>query len=190
MIHKNIKLSTSNKQKIEEFKSFGLTFAITEGKDLKEIADTSRNVIIHKALDSGEGILVEDTVLLINGKEVVDIRWKIKELSTLKNPIIQWVTSLAILDNGKVYVYTGETDCSLIDNAETLNVPDDAFGFDPYLVPSPNGFKSPYTFYELKKRGEKSMFSPRKFATEALLNGIYSDVIDASTIPAWEGDYQ
>jgi len=107
MIHKNITLSTSNKQKIEEFKSFGLTFKIVEGKDLKEIADTSRNVIIHKALDSGEGVLVEDTVLLINGVEVVDIRWKIEELTKLKNPEISWVTSLAVLDNGKIYVYIG-----------------------------------------------------------------------------------
>lgn len=35
MIHNNIKLATSNKNKIEEFKRFGLTFKITEGKDLK-----------------------------------------------------------------------------------------------------------------------------------------------------------
>jgi len=81
-------------------------------------------------------------------------------------------------------------DCSLVDNASNIKIPKDAFGFDPYLVPSPNGFKSPFTFYELKQQGLKSKFSPRKFATESLIEGIYVDCVEASEIPKWTGDYQ
>lgn len=190
MIHKKITLSTSNKNKIEEFKKFGLSFDIVQGLDLKEVAGTTRDVILHKALDAGENILVEDTVLTINGEEIVDIRWRIEELAKLKNPDIKWTTSLAVLDGDHVYIYVGVIDCALVPNADTITIPEDSFGFDGYLVPAPNGFEYPETFHELKLKGEKDRFSPRKFATENLLNKIPSEIVDVDTIQEWTGEYQ
>lgn len=190
MKHENISLATSNARKIAEFKSFGLPFNVVKGADLKEVSGTINEVILHKAMDAGEGVLVEDTVLLINGEEIVDIRWKLEELAKMKNPNILWITSLGILDNGIVSVYRGQIDCALVRGASDLVVPEDAFGFDPYLAPLLSGIEFPQTFYELDKDGNKTDFSPRKYAVEVLLSGIPSLEVEASSIAAWEGDYQ
>lgn len=190
MKHENIKLSTSNKNKIEEFKSYGLPFEVVQGKDLKEILSDSVSVAIYKAIDSGDKILVEDTVLLVNGIEVVDIKWKIKDIVKLRNPTIEWRTSLAILDNGFVYVYTGMIECALVQDADKIKAPEDAFGFDPFLTPSPNGFATALTFYELKKEGKKDLFSPRAYATQSLLDGYYTHIVDVKDIKPWTGEYQ
>ena len=190
MLHKKILLSTSNEKKIAEFKSYNLDFEVVKGVDLKEIDSTSKNVVIQKAIDAGEKVLVEDTVLIIDGKEVVDIKWKIKELRDLKNPKIEWITSLAIVDDGFVYVYQGYMECSLAEGIENATIPEDAFGFDPYLVPSPNGIAVPFTFYELAQKGLKSGFSPRRLAVNNLLAGYWLDMINIDNIEPWTGGYQ
>ena len=100
MIHKNIKLVTSNELKIKEFKRFGLPFKVVKGVDLKEVDSDYITVVTHKAIEAGEGMLVEDTVLLVNGEEIVDIKWRVEEIQKLKNPEIKWITSLGILENG------------------------------------------------------------------------------------------
>lgn len=188
MFHTNILLSTSNKRKIEEFKSFNLDFEIVKGADLKEIKSDYKNVIVHKSIDAGEDILVEDTVLIVNGEEIVDIRWKIDELKDLSNPIIEWVTSLAIVDRGWIFVYEGRIKCKLVDEIATVIVPDDAFGFDPYLVPDIDGVES--TFYELEKLNLKSNYSPRKMAVDKILVSDWVDVIDIDSVEPWKGEYQ
>lgn len=190
MIHKNIMLNTSNENKIKEFKRFGLPFSVSKGVDIKEIQSDIDNVILHKALDSAENILVEDTVLIVNGEEVVDIRWKIKEIQEMSNPDILWVTSLAIKSDGFIYIYRGKTQCSLIEDADKLIIPNDAFGFDPLLKPIVNNKIINKTFYQLEKELIKDNFSPRKIAVENLLSSNYMSMIKVNSISKWTGLYQ
>lgn len=72
--------TTSNKFKSQEFKKYLPSVKIKKGKDLDEVMGTKEDVIIYKSLDAGEGYLVEDTILIVNGEEIVDIRWKADEL--------------------------------------------------------------------------------------------------------------
>lgn len=189
MIHKNVALSTSNTKKINEFRRFGFrSFEIKEGLDLKEVDGTLEEVIIHKTLDAGENVLVEDTVLIVNGKEIVDIRWKIEEISDLINPLIQWKTSLGVLDDGILYLYSATINCKLVDDAKKLIMPDDAFGFDPYLIPISDD--NDKTFYELENIKMKDYYSPRKQAVENVVKGDFDKMIIAATVKKWTGNYQ
>ncbi len=75
-------LTTSNKNKIAEFKSIlGDKITIKKGKDVKEVNGNIDEVIIYKSLDSRINSIVEDTILEVDGKEVVDIRYYIKKYS-------------------------------------------------------------------------------------------------------------
>lgn len=190
MIHKNIILCSSNENKISEFKSFGLDFEVRESEDLKEVQSDPITVATYKAIEAGEGKLIEDTVLLINDEEIVDIKWKINELKSMKNPDIKWVTTLAILDKGFIYIYQGSIECDLVPNIENIKIPSDSFGFDSCLVPSPNGISIPLSFHELKKIGKKDDYSPRKFAVECLLNNVFYEKININEVPEWTGSYQ
>lgn len=196
MRHNKLKLTTSNKRKIEEFKRFGLEIPIVENApDLKEVDSDINDVIIFKAIDSGVNNLVEDTVLVIDDEEVVDIRWKIDELRNKPNAKIFWITSLAFVDeHGYLYVYRGEIRCELAkalkDNPDSFVVPDDAFGFDPYLCPVVGGDVLEQSFYDLDKIGRKDDVSPRKMAVESLLDDDFIIRLRANTVPKWTGQYQ
>lgn len=195
MLHKNIQLTTSNARKIQEFQRFGLNIDIAKGEDLPEVSSNINDVIIYKALHAGVGKLVEDTVLIVDDVEVVDIRWKIKDLAKNPNAKIFWITSLAVLDeNGYIYIYRGEMRCGLVpelmDSTTEFNVPDDAFGFDPYLVPMVDRVPLNQSFYELDKKGKKDLFSPRRLAVEAVLTQDWIIRLRASSLPPWTGRYQ
>lgn len=183
MIHSNIKISTSNQQKLREYKDMNLNFEVIKGKDLKEVKSDALTVAIYKAIDAGKNILVEDTILKINDKEIVDIRWKFDEVLKMDNPIIEWIVNLSIVDNDYVYVYTGVVHCDFIQSSF------DPFGphaFDPFL--KPKGINE--TFYELDLKGIKKDFSPRSIATKKLLSGNYSYKEKVSKFKKWNGEYQ
>lgn len=188
MIHKNITLSTSNQNKLNEFKRFGLSFDVSKGIDIKEVASNIDDVILYKAIDAGQGILVEDTVLEINGEEIVDIRWRIRELAEMENPKINFIVSLGILDGDFIYIYRGQVECKLIKNPLNTLIPNDAFGFDAYLVPILDN--NDMSFYTLEKMGRKDAFSPRKMAVEKLNHGLYMCKVKRSQVSDWNGDYQ
>ena len=190
MLHKIIKLTTSNIKKIEEFKRFGLSFDIAEGLDLKEVDGSIDDVILYKAMDAGDNLLVEDTVLVVNDKEVVDIRWNIEELKKQDNPDIKWITSLAIKEEGFIYIYRGEIKCALVENANDVVTLEDSFGFDPYLCPILNDIVVNKTFQELNKEGLKDNYSPRKMAVEQLQNGFFLAKIKSDSVQKWTGSYQ
>lgn len=183
MIHSKIKISTSNKQKLQEYKDMNLNFEVIQGQDLKEVKSDALTVSIYKAIDSGLNILVEDTILKVNGQEIVDIRWKFDEVAKMDNPIIEWIVNLSIVDNGYVYVYTGIVQCDFV------NSDFDPFGpnaFDPFL--KPKGVSE--TFYELNLKGIKKDFSPRTIAAQNLLDGNYIFKDKVSKFKKWSGDYQ
>lgn len=185
MLHSNLKLSTSNKNKILEFKRFGLSFDIIEGIDVKEVQGTIDDVIIYKTLNFPSLTIVEDTVLSVNGEEIVDIRWRVSELSKMTDPIIQWTVSLGLVDGDYLYIYRGVIDCDFI-NQKTDFIPEDSFGFDSFLKPK----NVEDSFYELNQKGLKDNYSPRKLAVDFLMKGNYYKKIPLSSINKWVGSYQ
>ncbi|MBU2898337.1 non-canonical purine NTP pyrophosphatase [Vibrio hepatarius] len=78
-----MKIVTSNQKKLGEFRRLLQNNYITAalGLDLKEVAsDDPITVIKYKCLEAGEGCVVEDAVLEIDGECVTDIRYKLCEL--------------------------------------------------------------------------------------------------------------
>lgn len=176
-------LTTSNKNKITEFKAIlGDKLTIKKGKDIKEVNGNMDEVIIYKSLDSVINSIVEDTILEVDGKEVVDIRYYIKKYSkaTVK---ANWIVSLAINTGTEIKVYRGIIQGKLI---KTDTIPDDSFGFDSYFVPK----GTTKTLYELNKIGEKDNFSARKIALLSLLEDKFVFTKQIKDIPNWNGKYQ
>jgi len=173
-------LSTSNQNKIKEFKRMlGNEITIIEGADIKEVNGTMDEVIIHKAIDAGEDMLVEDTILIIDGKEVVDIRWN--QADKLKNAKkAQWVVSLGYNSGSFIYVYRG------IINGIIVEPLGEGFGFDPYFLPD----GSDITLAQLEAEGNKDKFSARSMALFYLKHKNYSFIRDIKNTPAWTGTYQ
>lgn len=189
-----MKIYTSNERKLQEFRRFGLKeVEALKGEDLREVDSEAETVIIYKVKDAynlthEDNIVVEDTILAFQNEEgyweeIVDIRWKINELSQKKDVKILWKTSLGQIKDGVVKIFIGETFCKVV---IPENIPEDAFGFDPYLVP--DGYTE--TVYQLEKQGRKDEISPRKKAVDNMLAGEVVVEREYSTIPEWEGNYQ
>ncbi len=176
-------LTTSNKNKIAEFKSIlGDKLTIKKGKDIKEVNGSVDEVIIYKSLDSGLNSIVEDTILEVDGKEVVDIRYCIEKYS--KSSVkANWIVSLAINTGTEIKVYRGTIQGKLI---KTDIIPDDSFGFDSYFVPK----GTTKTLYELNKIGEKDNFSARKIALLNLLDDKTIFIKQIADIKKWTSSYQ
>jgi len=177
--NKELFIVTSNTKKLKEYNDFGLNIKAKPGKDLPEVDSDIDDVIIYKSLDAGINTIVEDTVLIVDGVEVVDIRWRIKEMNE-DNPAT-WVVSLGLNDGKKIKVYRGYINGMLVKKDDITG-----FGFDEYFVP----FGTDMTLGELDRIGKKPEYSARKIAVENLLEGnLYFD-IDINDIVEWKGGYQ
>lgn len=173
-------LQTSNKDKIREFKRiFGNELEIQNGYDIKEVMGSMDEVILYKSLDAGKNIIVEDTILTIDGKEVVDIRWNQED--KLKNAKkAQWIVSLAYNDGNTISVYRGIVNGIIVE--PSIN----GFGFDPYFLPD----GSDITLSQLDKEGKKDLFSARVKALLNLKNDKAEFRKEIKDIPIWNGQYQ
>lgn len=85
LIEKNIPFTicSSNKDKLKEYQSIMPNTLIKKIKDMREVDSNSFDVIKYKIKDNKElGLkeIVEDTILILEGKEVVDIKYKLKEI--------------------------------------------------------------------------------------------------------------
>lgn len=178
-------LSTSNQNKIEEFESIlGNSLTIQKGKDLKEVAGTVDEVIIYKALAAGKDFIVEDTILEVEGKEVVDIRYCIEKYSK-KEIAAKWIVSLGYNNGTEIIIYRGIIEGKLI---SVDCIPQDSFGFDSYFIPLINN--NDKTLYQLKKVGLKDTYSARRIALMNLIKNDYVTKKLIKNIPAWNGAYQ
>lgn len=186
MIESNYILLTSNENKIKEFKSIlGDKLILQKGKDLKEIDGTVDEVILYKALESGNGFIVEDTILEVDGKEIVDIRYCLDKYSK-KDVEASWIVSLGYNNGNEISIYRGIIKGKLV---SIKNIPDDSFGFDSYFIPKENN-EDNQSLYELNKSGLKDNYSARKLALLNLLNNIYYSKTLINSIPKWNGKYQ
>jgi inosine/xanthosine triphosphate pyrophosphatase family protein len=182
-----MKLVTSNKFKLAEFKRFGLKLEIAEGLDLEEVDGTPLEVITYKALAAGEGNMVEDTILIIDGVEVVDIRERIAELNDLIGKDAIWKVSIACVVGDNLYTCSAEIYGYI--NVPLTN-PDDCFGFDAVFFPTKNNTKG-YSLHQLEIAGKKDDYSARKNCITDFMNhsGKYVKR-KIKDIPKWNGKYQ
>lgn len=180
---KKASVVTSNMNKFLEFKEIlGDELKIEKGLDLKEVQSDSLTVIFHKSADAGDGYIVEDTLLVIEGREVVDIRYKINELQNMDKVVeATWIVNLGYNDGQYIYVFESEIK-GVLKPSDAL----ESFGFDPYFYPEGQSL----SLDELAKRGRKLEYSARNRAVIRMLNGEFSHGIRLEELKKWEGDYQ
>ena len=171
--------TTSNSQKIKEIKRIFPDVNIVDGSDLPEVSGSYKEVITYKSLDAGKGFVVEDTILEIDGVEVIDIKWNHEyKLKTCQQ--VCWRVSLGYNDGTSIKVWTGTTNGIIVEPTV------DGYGFDPYLLP--DGYD--ITVSQLDNENRKDEVSPRKKALLSLQNRKPDFEVLISDIPKWTGNYQ
>lgn len=179
-------LVSSNPRKLAEIQRYGLNLDLRPGLDLPEVEGIPDEVIRHKALAAGEGAVVEDTILAIDGQPVVDIKWRLAELADHQEVPTQWIVSLGHNDGTHIHLYRGVIEGVLRAPKEPGSVRAGAFGFDPYFVPQ----GETRSLDELEQQGLKDQFSARRLAVEHLVNRQATQTWAIADIPAWTGRYQ
>ena len=175
---------TSNANKIREYQRIAGDKLTTEpGEDLPEILGTPDEIIIHKAIMAGEGRMVEDAIVWINGEAHVDVKWKIDAMLRGDYPLgseLTWEVRLAVVHQGVVYAYLGQT-------VGTLSKPEGVgFGIDPVIKVQGIG----KTLAQLDEEGIKDDFSARCFAAQKVLNEAPYLSVKVSEVKPWEGQWQ
>jgi XTP/dITP diphosphohydrolase len=168
-----LSLNTSNKDKLAEYQRLGLVGLKTTRIDLPEPNGTPDEVIASKATQAGEGVIVEDTSLDIEGADVgVNIRWMMDNLKHLTGRKAIFRTMLGVLIEDQVHIFTGEIHGTIVKPRGN------GFGFDNYFLPNHGDM----TLGEEKP----DRFNPRAIALKKFIEG------DGYTLPAlhWEGEWQ
>lgn len=178
-------LLTSNENKLKEFQDYlGDKLTMKKGKDIKEVAADSDTVSLYKSLEAGAQTITEDTILTIDGEEVVDIRYKLSSLKGMSStPTALWQVMLAYNDGNYIYLFKGTTEGVL---RAITDIPKDAFGFDPNFYPTGED----ESLYALNQKGRKKDVSARCKALALLTKGQYFKRVKIADIPKWEGNYQ
>ena len=179
-----LKLVSSNENKLREFRRLSTTeFDIEIGLDIDEVHSDAQTIAIYKSKDAGDETIVEDTILVIDGKPIIDIGYKLKSIiDNGRDSDAVWETTLAVNSNGLIRLYKSSINGRLID----CNVPDDAFGFDANFIPQGESI----SLYELSKSGRKDEYSTRKLALASLDAQEHVFEIRVQDVPEWSGMYQ
>jgi len=129
----DLKLNTSNLGKLVEFQRlFGETYSLTTTKqDLGEIESTPENVAIHKSIQMGDDVLVEDTSLDVEGASVgVNVKWMLDNLHEFEGKAAKWTVMLAIKKGPNARICHGVVSGTIV-----KAVGNQGFGFDPVFKP-------------------------------------------------------
>lgn len=193
MEKRTVKISTSNQKKIEEMEAFfgKDNIEVVKGKDIEEVDGTLREVILHKSKDMGSLFAVEDTVLFVNGKEAVDIKFQDLQEFLQEGDELRWVTSVGYHDGANIHVYKGE-----VTGIATLTRQDErGFCFDPFFIPTElvedfKAGKDVATLYELSVDGRKQDYSARVKALQNFVDDKSIEVTSIEEIGEWTGSYQ
>lgn len=179
------KLLTSNVAKLREFQRLAshLDIVIEKGADLKEVKSDAITTAFHKSKDASSFTIIEDTILEIDGMEVVDIRYRLNELGTDNPSVALWKTTLAVNDGHAIKLYIGEVK-GVFKQVDIS--PEDSFGFDAYSVPR----DQEKTLYELHSLNLKDNFSARALAVNAFCNSEHSHSTTINELSTWTGEYQ
>lgn len=171
-------LNTSNPGKLQEyhqlFEKYGFSLESTQ-IDLAEIKSDPVKVVVHKASQVPEGVLVDDTSLDIEGIEVgINVRW-FSDLSEFAGKKARWRVLLAYRSGDKVHVFEGVTYGSIVQAKG-----DQDFGFDAIFLPDG-------TIYTLAEKKPDAV-NARAKAVEALIKGKTFAVVPS--IDKWDGAWQ
>lgn len=173
------KINTSNQGKLKEFReifnNYGATLNATT-VDIKEIDADEVSVVIHKASQLDEHVIVDDTSLNVEGADVgINVKWLIDHLSELEGKRACWSVLLAYREGDQVYIYQGEVLGTIVKPRGSSG-----FGFDPYFLPD----GSKLTLAEFKPRN----LNARALAVEALMNDLTLTI--EPVIEDWKGPWQ
>ena len=177
-------LVSSNKTKLAEYTRLSQgQIPVKMGPDLKEIFGTPDEIALYKALEAGEGLVVEDSILVVDDQPMIDIKWRLKELKIRaeSDPAkVVWETRLSLVKEGVVHVFLGTLEGRLrpFDVAGS--------GYDPIF----NVVGVGQSLARLENRGLKDQYSARARAFKALLANEPYLSLPASELPAWAGAYQ
>ena len=182
-----MKILTSNKNKLLEFQRIlkDNNIEVATGEDLEEVLGNREEVITYKSLSAGKDVMVEDTILSVDGKDVVDIRFKLEELLNKVSRYgaitkLSWIVNLGYNDGSYIYIYTG-----VVDGIFTQKTTD-GFGFDPYFLPN----WANASLAQLEKEGRKDDYSARILALNNFMQKRFTKKIKIKDIPKWDGAYQ
>jgi inosine/xanthosine triphosphate pyrophosphatase family protein len=183
-----MKLVTSNKFKLKEFKRFGLNLDIASGLDLDEVDGTPEEVIIYKAIEAGNGLMVEDTILIVDNVEIVDIRDRIQELDTLIGKKATWKVSIACVIDDEIHIASSEVDGTIGKPNHDLSK---SFGFDPFFYITNDTLPRSVSLSTLEELEMKDQYSARKQCVDNFINKKNDfKIINLNDVPKWEGKYQ
>src|SRR5688500_5533948 len=101
-----LKIVSSNRTKIAEYQrlSQGL-IEISAGQDLREILGTPDEIAFYKAIEAGAGLIVEDSILIVDGEPLIDIKWRLPELrerAKTGTATLVWEVRLSVVQEGQV----------------------------------------------------------------------------------------
>ncbi len=169
-----MRLNTSNRNKLEEFKRLGLAELECYSVDLPEPDASPLEVIASKATQVGEMIIVEDTSLDIDGADVgINIKWLTDSLDQHLGKRAVFRVLLGVQRNGCIEVYAGEVQGTIV------TPKGQGFGFDPYFLPD----GSKHTLGEEKP----DCFNARALAVVNFLNENPSNLLEPL---CWSGEWQ
>lgn len=173
------KLNTSNEGKLKEFQhlfgKYGCSISATH-VDLAEIDASPLQVVVHKASQMDDYVVIEDTSLDIEGADVgVNIRWLLDHLADYEGRKAYWKVLLAYRISDKVYVFQGTVDGTIVTPRGK-----DGFGFDPVFLPQ--------GALETLAQSKPDSVNARALAVESLINN--QPIAIESPITEWEGPWQ
>ena len=176
---KRFVLNTSSQDKLREFQQLFVRHNVeleAQHHDLKEINADPITVVVHKASQVDDDVLVEDTSLDVDGCQIgVNIRWLLEQLPKYIGRRTVWKTLLAYQKDGLVYVFEGIVHGVIVEARGT-----GGFGFDRFFLP--DGAQK--TLAEDKPDNVNA----RSLAVEALLSDRPSAV--RPPIFQWTGQWQ
>lgn len=182
---------TSSEQKIQEYKKMDLT-AVKPVTELPEVVGTPDEVILYKTIGAAEFIFIEDTIVVIDGKPIVDWKFTYKDHVVPGKPFV-WEVRLAYRKNG--YIYSCTERANLVFTNETPTSPDfDAYSKPQYSTLNGHPTYKPNTsdmlLVEHKNLGSYADECPRRRALRRHKCELVDLVVPESVIGPWTGELQ
>lgn len=176
----NLDILTSNPYKTKEYKA--LTLNVVEG-DIDEVDGTLEEVAIYKALSAPLNTMVEDTVVVIGNKPIVD--WKFSYNNHAEDEKeFKWCATMSYRDENFVYVYQSSLLCFFqLPNGKRPTSPH----FDDYALAYGAGDG---LLEDQKLLPQWSRFDPRNRVLREMEDGYFVLKIPVSVIAPWTGEYQ
>lgn len=182
-ILQKITMMTSNPFKTKEFTEMGLH--VIPG-DIREVQGTPEEVSIHKALAVDPFVVVEDTIVYIDGKPIVD--WKFSFAEHAKDGLIfDWHVNLSYHDGVHVMVYNGVINCKFV--LPNGRVPTNPH-FDDYSMLGLFSTLDDRLLEDVKQTDNWANIDPRARALYNLTWDQSTSKTPIRLVSEWTGEYQ